>query len=164
MSNPNAYRQKDVERFWSKVDKTGGSGSCWNWLGMPQKGTGYAQFEVKKPHVKNYRAHRFAWILTRGAIPDGIFVCHTCDNKICVNPEHLFLGTHQDNMDDAKRKGRLHGDYNRPCKLSIWSIRVIRRLRGVMPQWELAKIFGVAQVTICKYQNDKSRRVRNELL
>jgi hypothetical protein len=87
------------ERFWSKVDK---SGDCWVWTDH-KTAQGDGRIHVG-PSMK--RAHRIAYELAIGQIPQGMYVCHHCDNKSCVNPEHLFLGTHQDNMTDMMNKGR----------------------------------------------------------
>jgi hypothetical protein len=91
------------QRFWAKVKKTE---TCWTWTAYrdPQ---GYGTFSVgpRATHAP-HRAHRVAWELTNGQIPDGSLVLHRCDNPSCVNPKHLFLGTHQDNQRDKVAKGR----------------------------------------------------------
>ena len=87
------------ERFWSRVEK---SRYCWNWKAHKTP-RGYGGICV---NGKKQRAHRVAWTLERGEIPDGIFVLHECDNPSCVRPSHLFLGTQKDNMRDMIKKGR----------------------------------------------------------
>lgn len=100
---------KDIERFWSKVDK---SHDCWLWLAA-KNSHGYGQFRV---NGKLYRAPRLAYQIFTGKIPT-LFILHTCDNPSCVNPKHLFEGTNQDNMKDMVAKGRnfirpISGDEN----------------------------------------------------
>lgn len=100
------------ERFWEKVVKT--EGGCWNWTASTRH-KGYGAFVYEKNGVVvQGRAHRYSWELHCGDIPDGMFVLHRCDNPACVNPEHLFLGTNQDNVNDMMRKGR-HGAGGSKC-------------------------------------------------
>ncbi len=90
-----------AERFWSAVAKSDG---CWLWT-KSLDSQGYGQiFSIPR---RLHRAHRVSWLMHRGPIPDGLFVCHTCDVRNCVNPDHLWLGTNDDNMRDASVKGRL---------------------------------------------------------
>lgn len=87
-------------RFWSKVN-IGAADACWPWLASTKNGYG----QINVGGEISY-AHRLSYEFANGEIPSGLFVCHRCDNKSCVNPVHLFLGTQQDNMDDMIAKGR----------------------------------------------------------
>jgi hypothetical protein len=128
---------------------------CWNWTSKKdQRGYGVLLVEGK------YRnTHRLSHELHRGAIPVGMFVCHRCDNPSCMNPDHLFLGTHADNMRDKVSKGRqsrvpggsMHGEKNGSCKLSEAEVIEILNAKGVT-QTALAEKYGVSSGQISKIQ------------
>lgn len=96
------------QRVWSKVDRTG---SCWEWQARVGN-HGYG--EIMMPSGKKL-AHRVVWEMEYGEIPDGMLVLHTCDNRRCVRPEHLWLGTNLQNMQDMARKGRAHWSRRTEC-------------------------------------------------
>lgn len=118
-----------VKRFWSKVDKTGPSG-CWLWTGG-RFGSGYGCTRWQGKH--SCMAHRVAYEIVFGDIPKGMFVCHVCDNKECVNPSHLFIGTAKDNSRDMVSKGRsiacsFKGERNPSAKVSSGNVHIVRGL------------------------------------
>ncbi len=96
-------REDAISRFWAKVEE---GDECWLWTGSGRSQIRHGQFWDGERIVG---AHRFSWEMhNQRTIPEGLFVCHHCDNGLCVRPDHLFIGTHQDNMDDLVRKGRWH--------------------------------------------------------
>jgi len=139
----------DVEaRFWEKVVKRG-EDECWGWTAQ-KRWDGYGRF------VNRYKpmwAHRFSYELHHGQIPKGMSVMHTCDNPECTNPKHLTLGTHKENMADAKRKLRhAWGERSNKAKLTADLVRALRsEYRQIGPRKtnidELAARYGIALTT-----------------
>jgi hypothetical protein len=160
------------ERFMNKVEITK---DCWIWKAANTP-RGYGIFTVKK---KNIYAHRYSWSFVNGEIPEGMVICHRCDNPSCVNPDHLFIGTQKENLDDMKNKGRspvgekhrtkthpelvLRGEQIGTSKLSEEQVRKIREeyrpgKPGVKSETSLtglAKKYGVNFQTISKIINNK---------
>lgn len=99
------------DRFFAKVNKTP---ACWIWTGSTSGSKGYGKFSVTSRLYgrKMVRAHRFSWVLHHGVIPRGEHVLHRCDNPLCVNPDHLFLGTQRTNLQDMIQKGRHRNRYS----------------------------------------------------
>jgi len=143
--------------FWNNVDKKG-EDECWNWKGCTDS-SGYGNFFFSK---KQYGAHRIAYMLKNGNIDERLCVLHICDNPSCVNPNHLFLGTKQDNSDDMIEKGRdrktCHlGELNPNSKLTLEQVVKIREMynTGNYYQWQIADKFGVCFQTISLIVNNK---------
>lgn len=114
-----ATMRKPLEqRFWEKVNRTNNPSECWNWVASKLK-HGYGKISVSRSVWK--LSHRISWEIAFGEIPDGLFVCHKCDNPSCVNPNHLFVGTAKQNTQDMISKGRIatgerHGSRTCPRK------------------------------------------------
>lgn len=135
------------DRLLHRVDRTGGLDACWLWVGA-RYSNGYGN--IRLDGGKTGLAHRAAWISAYGEIPEGLFVCHHCDVRHCVNPSHLFLGTNTDNMRDASTKGRTNqGSRQWMAKLNEDDIAAIRILLAVgVLQRVIAEDFGVTQSLI----------------
>lgn len=144
--------------FWTKVDKKGPQ-ECWEWLGNRDV-EGYGRLGIDG---KTHKAHRLSWVLKNGPIPEGMCICHHCDNPPCVNPVHLFMETVGDNNRDAARKGRSKGKVSRGeehvrAKLTMENVREIRWLyaAGGVAQRELGIKFGVGPGQISRIVNRKN--------
>lgn len=142
------------ELFLAYAD-VGGDNDCWLWKGCLTT-SGYGQTGSKRfGHDKYYdSAHRLSYKLFIGPIPDGMFVCHHCDVRHCVNPKHLFLGTHADNMADCTAKGRhddRKGENHHISKLTdaiVWDILQSKEL-----QKDIAARLGISKVTVCQIKS-----------
>lgn len=168
------YTTKDIERFWSKVDKSGGEDSCWEWKARRVPG-GYGQFRYGSRVDPNRKqqllpSNRVAWNLTFGEIPEGLFVCHSCDNPPCCNPKHLWLGTPLENVEDMIKKGRhasrtkMHGEKHPNHKLTIDDVSRMCDLytSGDWSQRRLGKEFGVSNCLVNRIVNGLAWRFRGE--
>ncbi len=133
-------------RFWDRVAKGDG---CWEWTGAVRKPQGYGYMVVR--FARHY-AHRFSWTLHNGQIPYAKYVCHRCDNRRCVRPDHLFLGTHAENMADASRKDRIGRR-----KLTDEDVRVIRRrIEAGDAGAAIARSFGVNQALVWQIKTGRA--------
>lgn len=154
-----------VERFWGYVDRKGPD-VCWNWTaGRFSEGMRYGQFRLGKKKVK---AHRAAYELLIGPIPDGMRVLHRCDNPICCNaPAHHFVGTDADNAADREAKGRgrsspppgMPGEANPAAKLDRTAVAAVRALRqNGNTLRSIAENVGISQSQVSNIVNGRSWR------
>ena len=143
-----------MERFTERIPEAG----CWIWTGS-LSGSGYGRIQF---HGRLTDAHRAAWILAKGSIPAGMFVCHSCDVKTCINPAHLFLGSPLDNMRDMIAKGRdRYGRQKQATQLRMLTDEEARAvIASALSFAQLAKQFGVSRSTI---QHIKQRRTYRHL-
>lgn len=140
--------QKDIDRFNSKYKIM--DNDCWEWqYKLTTKGYGRFRF-----NNKTYRAHRISYEIHNGAIPSGMHVLHKCDNRKCVNPDHLFIGTNDDNVKDKLSKNRQCKGINQGLsKLTEQQVLEIRNSNE--SQVTLAKKYNVTQSLICFVKNRK---------
>ncbi len=153
------FSEKTKARFWSRVNKI--QGGCWLWTGgLGPRGYGVFYLSPKCGLFKtrSQRAHRVSWALHNGKIPDGLCVLHRCDNIVCVNPDHLFLGTQLENIADREAKGRAAiGSRNGKSKLTERIVLAIRAryVKGTITHKQLADEYGVRESVITNIINHK---------
>ena len=140
-------------RFWLYVDKKSDS-ECWNWIGTVS-GNGYGHMRINS---KMYRANRISYYIHFKKDPGELLVCHSCNNKLCINPHHLFLGTVSENRQHAFDTGIIKhkGTLNPQAKFLSSHIREIRELQYTMTQVEIARLFNVTPSTINKILTGKT--------
>lgn len=163
------FTENDKERFWKKVDKTGDPDECWLWIASVKK-SGYGQFRIDGRPVL---AHRVAYFLGHGKDPGKKCVCHKCDTPLCANPNHLWRGSHAENIRDSVSKGRFTnhpwrshpelvrlGERNGFSKLKETEVIEIRALyaTGLFSHRKLAVKFGVERSSIWRIVSQKSWR------
>ncbi len=148
-----------ASRFWAKVVKGDG---CWTWTGATANGYGVLGMKTEHGWRFSY-AHRLSWQIAYGEVPTGMSVLHHCDNRPCVRPDHLFLGTTQDNLADMRAKGRgfvpktrsgpdhhwfgrdVRGSANPHARLTASDVAEIREQAGKVTGAELARRYGVTR-------------------
>ena len=152
------FTKEEVTRFEAKILK---SESCWEWIGMKFQ-TGYGMFSVSQKRYgrKTISSHRVSWMIHSGMdIPKGMWICHTCDNRICVNPDHLYLGTPRDNNRDTVNRGRGNRMVGTQCSWAkVTEEQVMEILSSPYKAGankEFAERFGVSQSQISHIRSGK---------
>lgn len=148
-------RRRPFDQMWVEEDH-GYASACRIWQGALDK-KGYGIAVRLREGERDQQPHRLAWTVAHGPIPEGLWVLHRCDVPCCVRPDHLFLGTNDDNVADMVAKGRQARGVSKPgTKLTDAQIAAIRNATGVL-QADLASQFGVAQSYISRLRSGKRR-------
>ena len=151
------YTKKSLEKIFENVEMISECG-CWIWMGSIGR-KGYGRVEI---YGIELRAHRLSWEFHHGPIPEGLCVLHRCDVRSCVNPQHLFLGTNDDNIRDMvakKRQSAPRGEHNGSAKLSesdVKNIRADNRFQRI-----IASDYGISQTSVCNIKNHRRWKTVN---
>jgi hypothetical protein len=146
------------ESLFAKADMSGGEDACWLWQGFVNK-----RYGIISMGNRPLRAHRVSYMLCKGEIPKGMLVCHSCDTPLCINPKHLWLGSHQNNVDDMRCKAR-HSHREKASMAKLTEAHVLeidRLLKEGFSYNSLAASFGVSRHLISRIRN---RRVWKSIL
>ena len=151
------FTKAEVDRFYSKVVKR--ESGCWEWSGA-KFDSGYGMFCLSGRKRKTYATHRISWMIASGLdIPSGRWICHTCDNRLCVNPDHLYLGTPRDNNMDTVKRGRANRLVGSDCPWSkVTEAQVLEILASDYGHGEckrLAAKFGIHQSQVSHIRRGK---------
>lgn len=150
---PKQTLQQGYEKFVVKNPE-----GCWDWKGCAPTNPGYGQFRFE---MKHERAHRASWILHNGEIPEGKHVLHSCDNRLCSRPDHLFLGNQTTNMIDKTKKGRVpKGENHYKSKLTLETVKKIREMIALGKKGrEIAKLFNIDYRQVSSIKTYRSWRI-----
>lgn len=159
--------ESDQNRYWAKVDKSAGPHACWLWTASVcggKEGRRYGQFAVSHPDGTPRKqlhlyAHRIAWIVAHGQIPNDQEICHSCHNSRCCNVSHIHLGTHAENNRESADAGHFHAPRPSRHKVTAEQLAEIDRLLAAgTKQVDVARQFGVTKAWVCSYAKGKRRQ------
>lgn len=158
-----SFSQAEIDRFKKSFVKV--ETGCWEWSGTMQS-NGYGSFHMVRGKRKTFGAHRVSWSYHNNLeIPDGMCICHTCDNRKCVNPAHLYAGTSIDNNRDTVRRRRAKRATGLDCPWTKLSDDdVISIIESTDRQWQIAERYGIDQSTVSQIKSGKRRSNVSSLL